>query len=216
MLLARHRVIDALLDEAIAAGRVGQVLEVAAGMSPRGWRFTERRPDLLYLEADLPEMAARKRAALARIGRPATHRVVDLDALATRGPLSLRSVADGLDDAKGLAIITEGLLSYLPRLAVLELWSAFAQTMSRFEHGVYLSDLHVAADAPPMLARLFAGALAAFVRSPVSVHFADAAEAGDALVDAGFEAATVALASDHPAAADLNDAGIRIVHACVG
>src|SRR3954468_5152033 len=118
MLLGRHRVIDAMLDQAIADGRVGQVLEVAAGMSPRGWRFTESHPDLPYVEADLPEMAARKRdalprvgragahlpgraprkgEALARIGRPATHRVVELDALAKDGPRSMSAVADGLD-----------------------------------------------------------------------------------------------------------------------
>ena len=36
-LLARHRAIDALLDQAISSGAVGQVIEVAAGLSPRGW-----------------------------------------------------------------------------------------------------------------------------------------------------------------------------------
>src|ERR687883_1073412 len=42
MLLARHRIIDALLARAIDDGRVSQVVEVACGMSPRGWRFAER------------------------------------------------------------------------------------------------------------------------------------------------------------------------------
>src|SRR3954451_15365522 len=37
MLLARHRIIDALLESAIEDGRVAQVVEIAAGMSPRGW-----------------------------------------------------------------------------------------------------------------------------------------------------------------------------------
>jgi O-methyltransferase involved in polyketide biosynthesis len=216
MLLARHRAIDAMLEEAVAGGEVGQVLEVAAGMSPRGWRFTERHPDLLYVEADLPDMAARKREALARIGRPATHRVVDLDVLATDGPLSLDSVAAGLDTGKGPAIITEGLLSYLPREAVPELWSAFARTIARFGHGVYLADLHVDADAPALLSRLFAGALAAFVRSPVRVHFADAGEARDALLAAGFAAVVVDRASELPAGAGLNGAErVRIVRAAI-
>ena len=214
MLLGRHRVIDAMLEDAIRPGHVGQVLEVAAGMSPRGWRFTERHPDLVYVEADLPDMAARKRAALERIGRPATHRVVELDALAATGPLSLASVAAGLDEHTGLAIITEGLLSYLSRDAVLELWSAFARTLARFEHGLYLSDLHVDADAPAVLSRMFAGTLSAFVRSPVRVHFADASEARDALLGAGFAEASVDLASHHPAAAGLNGAErVRIVRA---
>src|SRR3954447_3519728 len=74
MLLGRHRVIDAMLEEAIAEGRVGQGLEAAAGVSPRGRRVTERHHALLCVEAALPDMAARKRAALERIGRPPTHR----------------------------------------------------------------------------------------------------------------------------------------------
>src|SRR4051812_14355151 len=41
LLLARHRIIDALLDDLIQGG-VSQVIEVACGMSPRGWRFSER------------------------------------------------------------------------------------------------------------------------------------------------------------------------------
>src|SRR5688572_15605351 len=69
MLLARHRVIDHLLEQEIAAGRITQVVEIAAGLSPRGWRFARRHGDRLrYVEADLPEMAARKRDILARVG----------------------------------------------------------------------------------------------------------------------------------------------------
>src|SRR3954452_11744473 len=86
-LLARHQVIDELLEAEIESGRVEQVIEIAAGMSPRGWRFTERYGDqLTYIETDLEAMATRKRRALARIGyRPAGHRVVELDALSDGG-----------------------------------------------------------------------------------------------------------------------------------
>jgi O-methyltransferase involved in polyketide biosynthesis len=213
-LLARHLVIDALLEEAIADGSVGQVLEVACGMSPRGWRFTERHPDLVYVEADLPDMAARKREALARIGRPPGHRVGELDALAPDGPLSLTTVAAGLDPDRGLAIITEGLLSYLPRDAVLRLWRGFAGTVGRFPGGLYLSDLHVDSDAPTAAARAFEVALSAFVRTRVSVHFGDAEQARDTLLAAGFSAAEVFPASEHPAAPPRPGADrVRIVRA---
>src|ERR1043165_4288967 len=40
MLLARHRLIDLRLQHAIDAGEITQIIEVAAGLSPRGWRFT--------------------------------------------------------------------------------------------------------------------------------------------------------------------------------
>ena len=59
-LLQRHHVIDHLLDEAIQAGRVGQVVELAAGLSGRGLRFARRyrRRGLTVVEGDLPGMEA--------------------------------------------------------------------------------------------------------------------------------------------------------------
>jgi len=209
-LLARHLVIDALLEEAIASGRIGQVLEIACGMSPRGWRFTERHPGLVYVEADLPAMAARKRAALERIGRPADHRVAEIDALAADGSQSIGAVvAAQFDPAKGLAVITEGLLNYLSPSAVRTLWNNVAAVAD-----LYLSDLFVAQDAPPLIGRAFSAALAGFVRSPISLHFRDADEAQRALLAAGFADAEVNRAAGHPAAparpgADL----VRIVRA---
>ncbi|MGH2894159.1 MAG: class I SAM-dependent methyltransferase, partial [Solirubrobacteraceae bacterium] len=54
-LLARHAAIDALLQSAIECDGVTQVIEIAAGMSPRGWRFANRYGErLVYVEADLP------------------------------------------------------------------------------------------------------------------------------------------------------------------
>lgn len=189
-LLARHRAIDARLDAAIAAGRVGQVLEIAAGMSPRGWRFTERHPELVYVEADLPGMAARKRDALERIGRPPGHRVVELDAVAPAGQLSLGEVWEGeLDPALGTAVITEGLLNYLGRDEVEGLWARIASRCT-----LYLADLFVRCDSPRMLGTAFSGALAAFVRGGVHLHFADAREARAGLRRAGFGEVDVARA----------------------
>ena len=131
-LLARHRLIDHLLTEAIAFGRISQVLEVACGMSPRGWRFARDHGDAItYVEADLPAMAERKREALERAGSISEHhRVVEIDALAEDGPLSLGAVASELDSGEGLAVITEGLISYLDRDGVLGLWRRTAAALS--------------------------------------------------------------------------------------
>src|SRR5437588_11176483 len=41
-LLARDRAIDRLLERAIEQHDVSQVIEVAAGLSARGWRFVQR------------------------------------------------------------------------------------------------------------------------------------------------------------------------------
>jgi O-methyltransferase involved in polyketide biosynthesis len=133
-LLARHRIIDHLLSEAIDSGRVTQVIEIAAGLSPRGWRFTQRYGKALtYIEADLPGMASRKRRLLdeAKLMGP-DHRVVDFDALATEGPSSLDAIAQTLDPQQGVAVITEGLLNYLDREAVKGLWQRVASITKDF------------------------------------------------------------------------------------
>lgn len=198
-LLARHRAIDAVLEHAIDAGEVSQVIEVAAGLSPRGWRFVRRYGDRLavYVEADLPGMAARKRAALARMGSISErHRVRELDALRDDdGPGSLAAVAGELDEREGLAIITEGLLGYLPGESVDEIWRRFAQTLAGFRHGRYISDIHLGSLATPQV-RAFRLLLGAFVRGGVYLHFSDAREAESTLVEHGFAAAQVRRAVD--------------------
>src|SRR5919109_4323993 len=144
-LLARHRVIDDLLARAIADGSVSQVIEAACGMAPRGWRFSERFGDrLTYVEADLPEMAERKRRALARMGSLSElHRVADLDVLRDHGPGSLESLADELDREQGTALVTEGLLTYFDHDEVLAMWRRFARVLAGFPEGRYLSDLRL-------------------------------------------------------------------------
>jgi O-methyltransferase involved in polyketide biosynthesis len=191
-LLARHRAIDALLQNAIERHGVTQVIEVAAGLSPRGWRFATRYGDrLTYIEADLPAMAERKRRALDRIGSlSGDHRVVELDALREHGPRSLAAVAGDLDSGRGLAIITEGLLGYLPTGAVLDLWTRFAETLARFPSGRYVSDLHLRSTQSPAV-RAFRVALSAFVRGRVYLHFDDAADAERRLHASGFATASV-------------------------
>jgi O-methyltransferase involved in polyketide biosynthesis len=197
-LLARHHALDALLERAIDAGEVSQVIEVAAGLSPRGWRFARRYGErIVYVESDLPAMAARKRAALEPIGSLGpSHRVVEIDALrGDDGPGSLASIAADLHHGEGLAIVTEGLLGYLPTDAVRGLWRRFARTLGGFPAGLYISDLHLGGAVTPPV-RAFRLALSAFVRGRVYLHFTDAAEAEQELVVAGFRDARVQAAAD--------------------
>src|SRR3546814_16509204 len=110
-MLARHKGIDAQLAKAIDSGKVGQVIEIAAGLSPRGWSFMQRYGERLrYIETDLPAMAACKRDILTQTGSLSDrHRIVELDALAESGPDSLATIARQLDPNIGTAIITERL-----------------------------------------------------------------------------------------------------------
>jgi O-methyltransferase involved in polyketide biosynthesis len=190
-LLARHRAIDLLLEQAIEAHGVGQVLELAAGLSARGWRFTTRYPDIRYVEGDLPDMVARKRQSLQHVdGRSDQHQVVELDVLRESGPGSLEAVADELDPSRGLAIITEGLLGYLPTPQVEAIWRRCAKTLGGFAHGAYISDVHLSSLAT-IEVRAFRVLLSAFVRGRVHLHFRDPAEVVASLAAAGFARADV-------------------------
>lgn len=221
LLLARHRIIDSILEGLIEDG-VSQVVEAACGMSPRGWRFSERYGDrLTYIEADLPAMARRKREALARMGSlDDHHRVVDVDLLRDSGPDSLEAIAATLDPARGLVIVTEGLLSYLDGETVEALWARIATVLGRFDRGVYLTDLRLADPDRGLAERSFAVLLGAFVRG--SVHAYDCGEGATpeaALRRAGFKSVRLHRCDEHPAAgeagADPAAAAIHIVEAVV-
>jgi O-methyltransferase involved in polyketide biosynthesis len=196
-LLARHKAIDALLSRTVESGQVTQVIEVACGYSPRGWRFASRYGDrLTYVEADLPDMAARKRRALERMGSLSdTHRVEEIDALAEEGPASLAALAARLDRTAGLAIVTEGLLGYLDRAAVDGIWRRFAGALDRFPFGTYLSDLHLG-NVQNAQVRAFRVLLSAFVRGRVHLHFEDEEDANASLRAAGFASGEIRRAVD--------------------
>jgi O-methyltransferase involved in polyketide biosynthesis len=205
MLLARHRVIDHHLDGAIQRGEVQQVVEIAAGLSPRGYRFMERYRErgLTYVEGDLPDMASRKRSILSSAGLlGAGHHVVELDALADGGPRSLARVsAERLDPTRGVAIITEGLLNYFDIALVVGLWRRFSIVMSGFSSGRYFTDLHLADEAAKIRgAKTFIALLSAFARGQVHLHFADANAAAAALGTAGFRDVRLVRAGDAVAA----------------
>lgn len=199
MLLARHRLIDHLLESAIDAGAIGQVVEVACGLSPRGWRMTRNRPDLRYVEADLPAMVARKRDVLAAAAPSGPHHeVVEIDALADAGPTSIAAIADRLDRDRGLAIITEGLLNYFPGAQVVKMWRRFGAVMPRFPAGLYLADLALGHDSRGIGTQLFRAALGAFVRGGIHMDFEDEAAARRELEIAGFTNAALHRPDEFP------------------
>ncbi|MBI2382538.1 MAG: class I SAM-dependent methyltransferase [Gammaproteobacteria bacterium] len=205
LMLARHRGIDALLARAIESGQVQQVIEIAAGLSPRGWDFMRRYGrTLTYIETDLPAMAATKRQLLADAGLLGKgHRVLDLDALADSGPNSLAQVARTLDPAKGTAIVTEGLMNYLDPATARGVWRRIAASLSGFAHGVYLSDLYLRPEQREAATIAFGVILSTFVRGRLHVHFHTADEAIAQMRDSGFAAAQVHSASELPETHDL-------------
>ncbi|WP_044872307.1 class I SAM-dependent methyltransferase [Pseudomonas sp. LFM046] len=142
-LLQRHLLIDACLREAIEQRGVRQVVEIACGLSPRGRRFCARYPDLRYLEADLPPMAARKRLLLHEEGwLSARHQVRPVDILADQGAHSLSALFSGLDAELPVLVITEGLVNYFSLPLIETFWTRLAAQLRPFPSATYLTDLY--------------------------------------------------------------------------
>jgi methyltransferase (TIGR00027 family) len=119
-LVARTKLIDDVVAEAIADG-CDRVLNLAAGLDTRPYRL-DLPPDLVWIEADLPELLAEKTELLAdqtpvcRL----TRRAVDLI-----DPVARRAFFDeALDGASKALVITEGLLMYLEERDVIALSEA--------------------------------------------------------------------------------------------
>lgn len=222
MLLARHRLIDLRLTQAIDAGEISQVIEVAAGLSPRGWRFARMYGDkITYVEADLPGMIANKRAILNKLGTgdAPSHHTVEINALADAGPTSIDALCATLDPTRGTAIITEGLINYFDRATVIAMWERFARALAPFARGLYLSDLLLRQSNAGPLTTGFSWLLSAFVRGKVHLHFANETDAEDALAASGL---TGVLHDPNDFAFELPDlepagaARVRIVEAVTG
>jgi O-methyltransferase involved in polyketide biosynthesis len=216
-LLARHRIIDHLLDQAVAEGEVTQVVELACGMSPRGLALTGRHPGVTYVEVDLPEMADHKRQVLDSLRLPHdNHRVEAADVMTG---VQLSRIFSTLDRSQGVAVVTEGLLNYFPRHDVVELWRRVAHELHRFPRGRYLSDLHVLSEAG-RVDRTVTLALGAVVRGRVELHFDDVSEARRVLLEADFDRAELwapeELAEQLPGMTAPGANRVRVVDAVTG
>lgn len=187
MLLARHRLIDLRLGQAIEAGEIEQIVEIACGLSPRGWRFRTRFGDrITYVEADLPGMLDNKRRILAQLGgETAHHRTAEVDALRDE---SVEALCATLDPARGTAILTEGLVNYFDRETTLAMWRRFGRALGRFPRGIYLSDLMLREDNSNVATAAFAKLLGVLVLGRVHMHFGTADDAERALDACGLDA----------------------------
>lgn len=140
-LLQRHLVLDHLLSELIEQG-VEQVVELAAGLSPRGFRISEKYSHITYIETDLPGMATRKSTLLKSLKRPERHRVMACNILADSGEDAISSILNSLDKNKKTVILSEGLVNYFPLSTIRPVWSKIAKELKAFPEAYYLSDLY--------------------------------------------------------------------------
>ena len=194
-LLQRHFLIDHLLTTAIEHEGVEQVLEIACGLSPRGYRYSQRYRNLKYVEADLPDMAARKHRLLSEKQLlNHNHQVVPLNILSQKSVDSLETVIDhSFERDKPLLVITEGLVNYFSTDSITPFWQRLHDCLAEFPMGIYLTDNYPLLHDHPFRRTLsvLGSMLGAVSRSEVSFHFCSDEEAESYFTQLGFERVNV-------------------------
>ncbi|MFT5063641.1 MAG: O-methyltransferase involved in polyketide biosynthesis [Gammaproteobacteria bacterium] len=215
LMLARHRGIDDALTQAIDTGHVTQVIELAAGLSPRGWRMTKKYGEsILYVETDLPHMITRKETLLDRNRlRGPRHSVQAINVLSASGADSLAALFDSLDPTQGVAIISEGLLNYLDDQQLMFALNNIANVLQTHEHNIFLADYYLNDEIKGVITTTFLAMLKTFVRGHVSIHDANVEMATRRLKQCGFTKVTLPTADTLPSNKTLNGSiGARKVH----
>ncbi|RME88823.1 MAG: hypothetical protein D6767_09530 [Candidatus Hydrogenedentota bacterium] len=169
-LLQRHCLIDYLLQEFIKqhGEKNTIILEIAAGFSPRGYRFAHQYRELTYIETDLTKMHHRKTKLLRNLNAPSNLQTAILDVLHTEGEYSLSSLLKKLDKKKSIAIVMEGLIGYFDTPTVEKVFKNIAQFVKPFADNTIIADIYLdEVSARFGIVEFFRHALSRFVGSPV-------------------------------------------------
>lgn len=183
----RHQLINKRLDELIEQYPNLQIVEIAAGLSPRGWRYRQNNKAITYIEMDLPDMAVAKRLALKKIDPDATVIGVDLFDQAFAEHIL------ALDHSRPLVIISEGLVNYFTKDMLQQLWQSFSQVLHPFTQGFYITDIYPE-PVKHKLAKIIwqsSKLLKVLSKSAFSFHFTSPSEVSTFFNQAGFNSVSV-------------------------
>jgi|GEM_PF-6754290 O-methyltransferase involved in polyketide biosynthesis len=213
ILLARHRMIERILLDLDP----DQVIELAAGLSPRGLWYSEAF-DKPYLDVDLPGIVKIKEQ---RIGSAAPSRyrlaAMDLDASEDYHQHLLPYLKKGKT-----AVIAEGLLLYLPRSLQERIFSRIARLIGQLGGGCFLADVHHEEDfeRAGRLIDIFRRLLHTFSRTPLPEQIANPETGHRLICESGFGGLTIHRPQDWRKKLDLDvghgsDAGLSIYQAAI-
>ncbi len=175
VLVLRHQTMDLRIKELIEREGITQIVEIACGLSPRGLMFSEAYPELKYIEADLPAMAAKKRALLsANNGLKPNHQVVACDIFDRQVDHSLDALlGKNIDLERPTIVITEGLVNYFTLTNISDFWFRLARLLKKLPKAYYMSDLLLEPLQFPLKEAVHVAgkALALLTRADVTFHF---------------------------------------------
>ena len=183
-LKTRHTLLDEHLTQLIERYPNLQVLEIAAGLSPRGWWFRQQFPHIDYRELDLPAMAATKQMALEQID-PHSPPVLSADLFTE----DFQKAFAVFDSERPLVIISEGLINYFDKSLLAQLLKSIVQYGQVFTSLHYLTDLYPEPITNKLAKVIWSSSklLKFMSRSAFSFHFISPKEVRDFFHLAGFD-----------------------------
>lgn len=179
----RHAMIDQHLDQLIAQHPNLQVLEIACGLSPRGWNFRSKHPEIDYRELDLPDMAKMKTQALQQIDQQSPE-VLTADIFTH----DFGRIFHAFDPARPLVIISEGLINYFDKTLLNKLLQGITEYGAAFKELHYLSDIYPEPVKNRLAQFIWASSklLKVMSRSAFTFHFQTPAELQTFFFNTGF------------------------------
>lgn len=179
----RHSMLDSHLKELIEQHPHLQVLEIACGLSPRGWWFRQHYPNITYRELDLPDMAATKQAALQQI-ESHVDEVLSVDLFTD----AFAAAFEVFDPQRPLVIMSEGLINYFEKPMLQQLIQAIANYGQGFKELHYLTDIYPEPTQNKLATIIWNSSrlLKWMSRSAFGFHFKNPAEVENFFQEAGF------------------------------
>ena len=139
---SRYHALNAAIG--MASDSASQIIEFAAGVSPRGYQWSQMSPGTIYIESDLPQLMIRKAKivrnsliANATVNRGVLHYcatdVLDLD--------SMLEALKSIDTHLPFTIVTEGLLLYFTNCELSKFLENIFTLLSRSRNAIWITDL---------------------------------------------------------------------------
>lgn len=184
----RHTMIDEHLDQLITIHPNIQILEIASGLSPRGWNFRQKYPKINYRELDLPHMAKIKNHALQQVDQNSPE-VLSIDLFTPK----FAEVFALFNVNRPLVIVSEGLINYFSQDILAELLKVISAQSQSFTELHYLSDVYPEPVKNKLAHFIWSCSrlLKWLSRSSFSFHFAAPNEAKQFIQHSGFQQANI-------------------------
>ncbi|RZG47469.1 class I SAM-dependent methyltransferase [Acinetobacter wuhouensis] len=179
----RHTMLNDRLRQLIEQHPNLQVLEIAAGLSPRGWWFRQHYPMIDYRELDLPDMANIKQTALKQIDANSPE-VLSVDLFTD----DFQKAFEVFDPSRPLVVISEGLINYFTKELLQQLIQSIAYYGKDFQSLHYLTDLYPEPVKNKLAKVIWSSSklLKVMSRSAFSFHFVTPEQVRNFMQQAGF------------------------------